>query len=656
MKRRIFIFPAIVCFLLIAIAPQASAKDTWTSVRSQNFFLIGNASEKEIRQVATRLEQFRDVFTRVFGNRIKFTSPVPTTVVVFKSESAYKPFNPRNDAGYFQPGPDTNYITLTTERRNDEDEPFHIIFHEYVHLLVNNMLTNVPDWFNEGLAEYYSTFYLDEERKAFLGKLIGNHVLYLREQKLLPLKTLFAVDHSSPYYNEGSKRGVFYAQSWALVHYLIQGNKGQRLPQFGTFLDQLAAGIPVDEAFKKAFQVDYSVMEKELKDYVQGGHYTMTRVTFEKKLEFDTDMQSAPVTEAEAQSYLGDLLLHVGDLDGAEKHLQQALQLNPDQAMANSSLGLVKVRQGKFSEAKPLLQKAIAANSQNYMVHFNYAFALSREGMNERNIVSDYTPEVTSEMRAELKRAIELSPTFPESYHLLAFINLVKNEQIDESIALLKRGMALSPGREEFSFMLAQLYMRKQDFKSARQVLEPLAHGNSADQLMRANAQSLLDSMTRIEDQMARFKERQNEMSGGGNGDGQLPRLTRRGDPASAPPQKEDETEETLSQAGFELPIRKPAAGEEQIMGLLMRIDCDAKGATFVVKVGDQLIKLHAPNFDGIQFTTYTPDVSGAISCGPRKQANKVVITYRPTKDGRAKSNGDLIALDFVPKDFELKK
>jgi hypothetical protein len=289
------------------------------------------------------------------------------------------------------------------------------------------------------------------------------------------------------------------------------------------------------------------------------------------------------------------------------------------------------------------------------MVHFNYAFALSREGMNERSMISGYSAEVADEMRAELKRAIELSPTFPESYHLLAFINLVKNEQIDESIALVKRGMALSPGREEFSFMLAQLYMRKQDFKGARQILDPLAHGNSVDQQMRANAQSLLDTMTRMEEQMARFKERQNEMNRG-NGDGQSPRPTRRGDPASAPPQKEDATEETLPPADFELPIRKPAAGEEQVVGLLMRIDCDAKGATFVVKVGDGLLKLHAPNFDGIQFTTYTPDVAGAISCGPRKQANKVVVTYRPAKEAGAKSSGEVVALDFVPKDFELKK
>jgi tetratricopeptide (TPR) repeat protein len=656
MKRRVFFLPAIVLLLLVTSVSTVSAKDTWTSVRSQNFFLVGNASEKEIRQVATRLEQFRDVFTRLF-NRIKFTSPVPTTVVVFKSEGSYKPFNPRNDAGYFQPGPDVNYITLTTERRSDEDDPFHVIFHEYTHLLVNNTMTNIPLWFNEGLAEYYSTFYLDDERKAFLGQVISNHVLYLRDQKLLPLKTLFTVDHSSPYYNESNKRGVFYAESWALVHYLIQGNKGQRLPQFGTFLELLARGAPVEDSFKKAFQVDYSVIEKELKDYVQGNHYTMTRATFEKKLEFDTEMQSAQLTEAEAQSYLGDLLLHVGDLGGAEKRLEQALQLNPDLAMANSSLGLVRVRQGKFAEAKSLLQKAVAANSQNYMVHFNYAFALSRVGMSEGNMVSGYSLEAADEMRAELKKAIELSPTFPESYHLLAFVNLVRNEQIDESISLVRRGMALSPGRAEFSFMLAQLYMRKQDFKGARQILEPVAQGSGADQQLRANAQSLLNTMTRLEAQMALFKERQSEMKdGSGSGGGQPPRLSRRGDPASGTPPKEDATEEPLLNTEYEIPIRKPEAGEEQVLGQLLRIDCDAKGATFTVKVGDRMLKLRTTNFNEIKFTTYTPDVTGQISCGPRNPASNVVVTFRPSKDARAKFNGEPVTLEFVPKDFELKK
>ncbi|PYS95650.1 MAG: hypothetical protein DMF65_13945 [Acidobacteria bacterium] len=221
---------------LLFYAPHAAqAKDTWTSVRSKNFFLVGNASEKEIRQVATRLEQFRYVFTQLFP-RANFQSPVPTTVVVFKSDSSYAPFKPIKDlAGYFQAGEDVNYITLTTER--GAQNPFATIYHEYVHLLVNNTMGKAaaPPWFNEGLAEYYSTFDVDDDRKVYLGKLVDYHLQLLREQRLIPLKQLFAVDYYSLERNGHDVRSLFYAESWMLVHYLIRGHEGKRLPQLNNF-------------------------------------------------------------------------------------------------------------------------------------------------------------------------------------------------------------------------------------------------------------------------------------------------------------------------------------------------------------------------------------------------------------------------------------
>ena len=177
----------LVILLTLAPAREGAAKDNWISVRSRNFQLIGNAGEKEIRQVANRLEQFREVFTRLFP-KAKFTAPRPTTVVVFKNDKSYSPFRSnQNIAGYFQPGPDVNYITLTAEVRGEQD-PFTVIFHEYTHLLVNSTLGNVPTWFNEGLAEYYSSFNISEERKVTPGKPISNHVYLLRESKMLPCR------------------------------------------------------------------------------------------------------------------------------------------------------------------------------------------------------------------------------------------------------------------------------------------------------------------------------------------------------------------------------------------------------------------------------------------------------------------------------------
>src|SRR5262245_24291836 len=199
MKRPLLPLAVAVCLLLLIAQPvTVSAKDTWVSIRTKNFFMIGNENEKEIRKVALKLEQFREVFTYLFPN-IQFNTPVPTTVIVFKSDSSYAPFKPSaNTAGYFQSGEDVNYITLTTELQTMD--PFNVIFHEYTHLLVNNTFKNAPVWFNEGLAEYYSTFRITDDQKIELGIAIGNHVHLLRQSKMLPLRTLFEVDHKSPHY------------------------------------------------------------------------------------------------------------------------------------------------------------------------------------------------------------------------------------------------------------------------------------------------------------------------------------------------------------------------------------------------------------------------------------------------------------------------
>jgi tetratricopeptide (TPR) repeat protein len=634
---------ALAVLSLTVLAQQAAqAKDTWIKVQSQNFTLIGNASEKDVRQVATRLEQFRDVFNRLFP-RAKFETPVPTTVIVFKSMSSYKPFNPGNNAGYFQKGNDVNYITLTNDPTQN---PFNVIYHEYVHLLIDNISGNVPTWFNEGLAEYYSTFTIEEDRKVHLGELIPYHLMTLREDKLFPLRRLFGVDQSSPEYNEGSKRGMFYAESWALVHYLLQANNGERVTQLGKFIELLGSNVQIDNAFKQAFGTEIDVFEKELKKYIEGHTFRMQVATFEHKLEFDSQLKSSPVTEAEAEAYLGDLLLHTNQLTNAETRLQQALAEDPDLPMAHASLGIVKMRQGKFDEAKKSLQQAVDAQSSNYLTHYYYAYALSREGMDSMNMVRGYAPESAKLMRAELHKAIQLNPTFPESYSLLAFVNAVTGEELDESITLLQKALTLSPGKQILSFHLAQIYMRQQKYDLARQTLEPLR--TASDRQLQKQAEMLLDSIKRYQDQVAQYEAMKN------SGASDRPELksresTEESTTEAAPKSESDYLRESLRPLG---------AGEQQIQGLFMKLDCDNKGvAYFTVQASDRAYRIRATSLQQVQLTAYT-QAPAEVSCGVRKNPENIVLTFRPSnepKDARAKIDGDAISVEVVPKDFKLK-
>ena len=642
--KRFTLALALVAFIL-ALAPlqTATAKDTWTSVRSKNFHLVGNASEKDIRRIGVQLEQFRDVLSRLIAN-VKAGSSVPITVVVFKSDASFKPFRPPSAAAYFQSGEDVNYIALTSERM--EENPYAAIFHEYVHFLVKNNTENVPLWFNEGLAEYYSSFdIMDGDKKVMIGKPISNHVLFLREQKLLPLETLFAVTHDSVIYNERSKQGVFYAEAWALVHYLLLGNDGKRAPEFKQFLQLLTSNMPVESAFKQAFQTDFKTLENELKQYIGRRTYPVSVTTFNEKLAFDTEMKSAPLTEAEGQFYLGDLLLHTAELDRAEKYLQQAIKLDPSLGLAHASLGMLNVRRERFDEARTHLQRAVAADNKNYLVHFYYAYMLSRAGVRSGSYVTEFAPEIAETMRAELRKTIELAPSYAESYHLLAFVNLVTGEQLDESIELLKKAMTLQPGEPRFSSVLAQLYMRKRDFKTARQILEPIARaGSSIDQQTSAQAQSILQTITTMEEQEARSRTADDERSA--QDAAGAPQLKRRAEGEGA-------TGDRGSQAAFQQTLLPKREGEEQTRGQLLRIDCNAQGVTMIIKTGERTLKLHNNELANINFRTYTTDMRGQIGCGPRNPANPVIVSYRAARDAKLKTDGEVTAIAFISKELD---
>jgi tetratricopeptide (TPR) repeat protein len=632
MRRLILPVAVSLCLLLAVSQHTVIAKDSWISVRTKNFSLIGNAGEKDIRKVGLKLEQFREVFTRLFPN-MRFNSPVPTTVVVFKSDSSYAPFKPNpNIAGYFQPGPDVNYITLTTEVRGQQD-PFTVIFHEYTHLLVENTFPDVPLWFNEGLAEYYSTFTITDDQKVRLGTPIGSHVFLLRQSKMLPLRTLFEVDHKSPHYNEANKQGIFYAQSWALMHYLIIGKAG-KVEQLGKFMELLTAKKPLEQAFQEAFGTPMEAMEKELRDYVKKDRYNVLDGHFENKLELDTTNQAAPLTEAEALAYLGDLLAHSRRAD-AYTYLEKALKLDPNLGMAHASLGMMYFYEGKVKEAHASLERAVAGNSQNYLAHYYYAFTLSRSNP----AANGFAPEVAAKIREHLQKAIALRPDYPESYNLLAFVSVVTGQGIDDAITQMKRLLSISPGRHDFINMLAQLYMRKQDFKAARPLLEQVVKSNASEE-DRNHAQQLLDGIGNYEEAMVQIEEAKKRGADvktemvtvdSGTGSGQ------------SEPQQPTDPSSYLREV-----LRVPKAGETQLQATLVKIECGAKGIVFVVRSGTQLLRLVTKTFDDIEITTYDPKSGGEITCGPRKPESTVVVCYLP-------NTNVLKSVEFVPADFKLK-
>ncbi|MGH9882181.1 MAG: tetratricopeptide repeat protein [Pyrinomonadaceae bacterium] len=479
-------------------AHPTQSRDPWRSISTNNLFLVGNAGEEDLRQVAVWLEFFHSAFAQLVSRSV-LDSSVPTTVIVFKDDASFLPFKPlyqgrpANIAGYFVPGQDRNYIALSLERgeRGGRD-PLSTAFHEYVHQHLMNTVPGVPLWLNEGLAEFYGSF-VQANGEAVLGAPLTNYIRLLRSQQLLPLTNLFSIGHDSPHYNEQEKSGIFYAQSWALVHYLMMGDGGRRQQQFKRFLNLAFAGDSTGKAVQDAFGLSLAMLEKDFKEYVRRGEFASQRVAVGNGPTGYIAMQRMAVSEGEANFYLGDLLLHIDRAVDAEKYFQRAISLDPGFTQTYASLGLLCVRQKRYTEARQYLQRA-TVSPQSYLVHYLYAYLLSREGVTPSGNITEYSPQNAQAMRDQLRKAIQLAPEFADAYYLLALVNLVTNEQLDEAVTFVKKAQRLSPSRLGFGLLLAQIYVRQRTPESARQVLEPLVR-QSGDPRVRSDAQALLDSL-----------------------------------------------------------------------------------------------------------------------------------------------------------------
>ncbi len=652
---RIFVLAAL---LLLSFSVSVSAKEEWIQVRSKNFFLIGNASEKDIRKVGTRLEQFRHTFRLLFS-KMNLTSPIPTNVVVFKGASSYKPFKPKRAdgkadteiAGYFQPGEDVNYITLSTE--GDDSDMFGTIFHEYVHFIIETNFgkSDVPQWFNEGLAEYYQTFEIVDDIKVKLGLPQTGHLNLLQQSKLMPLGTLFNLSNAQVHQTGGHSRSIFYAQSWALIHYMMQKGKAAGL---GKFLGDLSRNVPPEKAFQDAFQTGYSQMESELKKYIGQSQYQYQIYEFTSKLTFDTDMRVSPLTEAESNAYLGDLLYHSHRIEDAEPYLLTALRLEPNLSMANTTLGMVKLRQRKYVDARTFLEKAIDGDAKNHAALYQYAFLLSREGRDEFGYVQKFDKDVAAKIREALKKAISLNPAFTESYELLAFVNIVNNEELDDALKHLQTALTYQPGNQRYTLRIAEIYMRQSKFDEASAIFEKIAR-TTDDPEVRGRVDSMMDQLAQrkmIEERNAAEKKRyEASIAAGGVGG---PRILRRIETGKEPTEAEKaKMIEMERMRSINSSLRKTLDGETRVNGRIQKIDCKKRPLAYTIKTATETFTVTSTDFASLDLQALDPSSQMAeVGCDADLSAFNALLTYKNTQKGTVR--GELIAIEFIPADFRL--
>jgi tetratricopeptide (TPR) repeat protein len=447
---------------------------TWIRVETPNFTILSGASERRTLEIARRLERFREVLSRFYRD-LKVNSPLPTFVYIFRDDASFTPYKTRFEgrpvdlAGSFVAARDANYVAINGA---SESDPLSTIYHEYIHYFANNNLPRLPTWFGEGLAECYDTFRADE-KVAQIGRPVHGHIQTLRSSSLIPLRELFAITARSRDYNEGDRRGIFYAQSWALTHYLLWGNP-ERKPQLVQFLDRLRQGIGTDEAFTASFQTTPEKLQAELRSYVSQGRFLFSVVKFDE-LRYDASARVTPMSREDVLCRLGDYLARTAPdrAADAEKHFLEALKVNPGHAASHAGLGVVLDLSGRPEQSAAHFEKALALDPNDALAAYRYAESLLfRQDPGPEGVSPDGVPAHIARARELFGQSIAARPGFAEAYVGYGLTFFRTPGSVAPGITMLEKAARLLPSRTDILRNLTVLYAEDGRWDEAHAIVE----------------------------------------------------------------------------------------------------------------------------------------------------------------------------------------
>jgi len=271
-------------------------------------------------------------------------------------------------AGYFMRAPDKNYILLRLDAQGEH--PYATVYHEYTHYMLRDASEWIPLWLNEGLAEFYQNTDI-EEKDVRLGQPSPDDILYLRQNRLLPLTTLLKVDQTSPYYHEEQKGSVFYAESWALTHYIEVTDRQKGTNRIYDYAKLLIKKEDPVVAAQQAFG-DLNQLQKSLNSYISQGQFMMFKINTVVTADEST-FQVREIPTPDADAIRADVLVYNRRTKDAQALLDSTLRDDPKNALAHETMGYLKFREGDIQSARKWYGEAVQLDSQSYLAHYYYA-------------------------------------------------------------------------------------------------------------------------------------------------------------------------------------------------------------------------------------------------------------------------------------------
>ena len=399
MNRRVLGF-AFAVFSLVVVGAQGEQKP-WTEVKSPHFRVITDASQRDARDVANEFEQMRYVFASHFPG-FRLESGAPLTIYVARDYDSAKTLAPglwkhnENLVGFYRPGWEKQFAVV---RMDDWSTQQHwAVYHEYVHGVMYMNSRWMPEWLDEGMAEFYAYTRFQSD-KIILGAPTARFAT-LRARPLMPVETLISVDGRSKIHHDPQATEIFYADSWALVHYLVFGPNMKGGTLFNQFFNLLQQGVPQTQAFVQVFG-DFKTFDANWGRYLTNLSFAAVSIPAPPRLD-EKSFASRTLSVAETELELGAFHCAFHDCKTGESLIEAALHDDPKLPAAHEEEAYVLLHDGKDDQAREEFSTAYTLDGTLYRSLF------SKTVLSPEATASDSVGEAA--YQADLEKVTELNP------------------------------------------------------------------------------------------------------------------------------------------------------------------------------------------------------------------------------------------------------
>jgi TonB family protein len=455
--------------IIASCVASAKEKPAWIELRSPNFIVVTNAGEQQARRTAYQFEMIRAVFREYFGQKQE-SDEQPVIILAAKDENTLKGLLPEywaqkraaHPSGMYLGGSDTDYIVLRLDVSLDQEayEPFEPIYHEYVHYLTRRLIAHLPLWMVEGLAEFYGNTRV-ANKSVYLGAPSTSNLVILHEQSALPVSTLFEINASSPYYHEQNKTSIFYAESWALTHYLFARDWHEHTHRVSDFIKLLGTGVDPKDAASQTIG-DAKLLEPALRNYIN--KQSFTAVKFEPPKIGENGFRVRGMTDTEALAVRADFMAHDRHYTEAQQMLEQALQSDPKLGVAYDGLSFLALEEGNAAEAEKWSSQGLALDPQDYRANYYYAWSLMKGRRIEEKLLA--------RAEASLRAVVKGNPEFVPAYDAMAYVLELEGgkEKLDEAYTMTLQAVSREPDNVQYRIRSAEVLERQQRAEDAVRV------------------------------------------------------------------------------------------------------------------------------------------------------------------------------------------